>query len=82
MRMNSGKMRYTNSRGGTSLLSLHEAGTPDLLTIKNGRVLFIEVKKPGNKPTSLQLAKMEELREYGAQCITATCIEDLEGFIV
>jgi hypothetical protein len=41
-------------------------------------LVFIEVKRPGNKPTALQKAKMEELEEYGARCIVATSVEDLE----
>lgn len=42
-------------------------------------LVFIEVKVPGNKPTPLQAAKMKELETYGARCLVATCIEDVEG---
>lgn len=41
-------------------------------------LLFIEVKRPGNKPTPAQTMMMEELTAYGARCIVATCIEDVE----
>lgn len=80
-RMNSGKMRYTNARGGTNLLHLHEAGTPDVLAIREGRCFFIEVKRPGNKPTRLQTMKMAELEEFGAKCIVAYSIDDLKDII-
>ena len=43
------------------------------------KLLFIEVKRKGNKPTLLQKMKMDELREFGAKCIVATGIEDLES---
>lgn len=41
-------------------------------------VLFIEVKRPGKKATSLQEVKMRELTDYGARCIVATSVEDLK----
>ncbi len=44
-------------------------------------LLFIEVKKPGKVATDLQKVKMEELEGYGAKCVVATCIEDLEGYV-
>lgn len=41
-------------------------------------LLFIEVKRPGKKPTLLQKTKMEELRRFGAKCYVATSVEDLQ----
>ncbi len=46
---------------------------------KEVELLFIEVKRPGNKPTQIQKAKMKQLEEYGALCIVATSLEDLEA---
>lgn len=49
------------------------SGMPDVLCIKSGRAVFLEVKRPGQKPTPIQLARMEELRRVaGAQCATVT----------
>lgn len=90
-RMNSGNMRFRNSRGGWDFVKLHPAGTPDLMAFKalynndGGRIgtnlYFIEVKAPGNKPTRLQLLKMEELEQKGARCFVAYSLEDIQKYI-
>lgn len=41
------------------------AGFPDLLALKNGVATFIEVKRPGEVPTPLQLKKHADLRKQG-----------------
>lgn len=52
-------------------------GVPDLMCLKGGTVLFIEVKQPGKKPTPLQLATHDKLRRVGAKVIVATSVEDV-----
>jgi len=82
-RMNSGKIpaKYGTK---TRYISLHQAGTPDLQALRkapNGytEVLYVEVKRPGEKPTEVQLAQHERLREKaGARVIVATRWEDVE----
>lgn len=73
-------------------INMSEAGTPDLMAFKKSKcdpaeiaanyqyaveLIFIECKRPGNKPTELQLNKMQELELYGAKCITAWDVNDL-----
>jgi hypothetical protein len=41
------------------------AGVPDLLLIKRGFAVFLEVKVPGKKPTPLQVRVMGEIKEVG-----------------
>lgn len=41
------------------------SGVPDLLCVKNGRAVFMEVKQPGKKPTPLQVQRMHEIRTIG-----------------
>lgn len=67
-RMNAGR------RGGAQLCP---AGTPDLLCLKNGRVLFIEVKRPGQKPSKVQKEFHELLMGNGFTVIVACDIDDL-----
>lgn len=89
-RMNSGKYSVGEGKNRRFIMG-HEAGTPDIMAFKEAsdtygggfihehtHLLFIEVKVPGNKPTSLQTAKMAELQEYGAKCIWVTSSEELE----
>lgn len=90
-RMNSGNMRFRNSRGGWDFVKLHPAGTPDLMAFKplynndggriGTRLYFIEVKAGYNKPTRLQTWKMQELEEKGAKCIVAYSVEDVQKYL-
>jgi Holliday junction resolvase len=47
-------------------------GFPDLMALKEGRVIFLEVKQPGKKPRPLQLYRHEQLRKQGFEVIVAT----------
>lgn len=41
------------------------AGVPDRIFMYNGKVLFMEVKRPGEKPTKLQLYELEQIKAAG-----------------
>jgi hypothetical protein len=41
------------------------AGLPDILWVFGGRAIFFEVKQPGQVPTKLQFAKMQEMEQRG-----------------
>lgn len=45
--------------------------------VKDGRLLCVEVKRPGNKPTDTQRMVMAELEAHGARCLVATSVEDV-----
>lgn len=54
--------------------AFQRAGVPDLLLIKSGRAVFLEVKQPGKKPTPLQTQVMDEIRRVGGAvtaCVTS-----------
>jgi hypothetical protein len=51
----------------TKLTVTSTPGIPDLLAIKDGKSLFIEVKQPGNNPTELQLFMHDKLRSFGCE---------------
>jgi hypothetical protein len=42
-------------------------GVPDLLLSVKGKFLAIEVKKPGGKPTQMQLMEQEKIRMTGSR---------------
>lgn len=49
------------------------AGVPDLLCLRDGRAVFLEVKQPGSKPTPIQTARMKEIESQGgAPCRVVT----------
>lgn len=41
------------------------AGVPDLLCVRHGLAVFLEVKRPGQKPRPLQVQRIKEIREIG-----------------
>lgn len=51
----------------TKLTVTSTPGIPDLLAIKDGKVLFIEVKQPKGPISPLQLHRHEELRSFGCE---------------
>lgn len=93
-RMNSGAIRSYRANGRQDLIRLMPIGTPDLMAFKIKRkniylnqeditineinLLFIEVKTHPNKPSQIQLNKMQELESYGAKCLVVYSIDDLE----
>lgn len=47
------------------LVLTSKPGIPDLLCLKDGKAVFIEVKRPGEKPRALQDYRINELRGMG-----------------
>lgn len=53
------------------------AGVPDLLCLRRGCAMFLEVKQPGKRPTKLQEARMNEIeREAGVPCHVVTSSDE------
>ena len=51
-------------------------GVPDRLVTLPGKIVFIELKSPGKKPTAKQLKDHAKRRSYGC---TVLVIDSLEG---
>jgi len=41
-------------------------GVPDRIIVHKGKVMFLELKRPGNTPTALQEREIERLKAAGA----------------
>jgi Holliday junction resolvase len=54
-------------------------GLSDLIAVKQGCVLFVEVKAPKGKQSSYQVDFQREIEEHGGVYVLAKSIEDLEG---
>jgi Holliday junction resolvase len=52
-------------------------GIPDLMCLKNGKTIFIEVKQPGREPTELQKYRHAELIKQGFQVYVLTSEKDI-----
>ncbi len=77
-------VRSARDAGGMALkfVSPGMAGVPDrLLLFPGGRLAFCEVKAPGEKPRSLQVHRMEQLRELGFKVYVADSREKVEEIV-
>lgn len=61
--------------------SPHNSAVPDDLFIKGGRVIFVEFKAPGKKPTELQAEEIKKMREAGATVYVVDSISQFEGIL-
>lgn len=69
--------------GGLALkfMSPGWSGAPDRMCIfPGGKVAFVEVKRPGEKPRPLQIRRMEQLRELGVTVAVIDSPAEAERF--
>ena len=58
------------------------AGMPDrLVLLPGGRMAFVEVKRPGEKPRPLQKARHRMLRKLGFKVYVLDSVEEIERII-
>lgn len=57
------------------------AGLPDILCIKGGRAAWMEAKRPGNKPTPVQVRRMQELRDAGCSVAVIHSAAEAAAFL-
>jgi len=53
-------------------------GIMDLLILKEGRYIWVEVKQPGKEPTPLQRFRKKEIEAFGGEVI---CVHSLKEII-
>lgn len=53
-------------------------GLSDLVAIKDGRVIHVEVKTPAGRQSEKQLTFERDIKRCGGEYIVARCIEDLQ----
>jgi hypothetical protein len=63
------------------MIKMGQAGLPDIIGVHKptGRLIAIEVKRPGKKPTDLQAVTIQKLKDYNALAFVATSIEDVKN---
>ena len=57
------------------------AGVPDRIYIKDGRVTFIEFKAPGKKTRAIQDLQIKRLTEYGCAVYVIDDIDDFRAVL-
>jgi Holliday junction resolvase len=50
------------------LIKTSKNGIPDLLCLKDGITMFIEVKKPNGRLSELQKIRIKQLQDLGFEC--------------
>lgn len=53
-------------------------GIPDRICVCNGRTIWVELKKPGEKPKPHQEARIRELEKYGAEVYVLDNKKDID----
>ena len=69
---------YAKTKGCLTLKlsGQNQKGQPDRMFLRNGRVMFIEFKAPGKRPTALQARWLDRLTEHAFH---ATSCDDIEA---
>ena len=57
------------------------AGEPDIDACLRGRSIQLEVKRPGQRPTLLQLKRMEDWRQAGAIVGIVTSVAEVKALL-
>ena len=60
------------------LIQTNKNGIPDLLAIRQGETIFVEVKMEGAKARPLQNYRLKELQNYGVNSFVAHSIEEVK----
>lgn len=72
------------AQGGVcwKFISPGTAGVPDrIILMPMGRIAFVEVKAPGERPRKLQLARHHLLRRFGFKVYVLDSIDDIQKII-
>lgn len=56
-------------------------GVPDRIIIGRGRTIFLELKRPGEKPRRLQMEIMKRINDHGGDARWTDSIEGVDAVI-
>ena len=76
-------VREIRVRGGESrkIRWIGRRGAPDRLCAAHGRHCWVELKKPGERPTSLQLREHERMRGWGMAVFVVDTMSDIQKIL-
>lgn len=61
---------------------MQKAGVPDILACRDGRLLAIEVKRPGGHVTAIQKKRLAELEAAGASVAVVTSVDEVRSLLL
>jgi hypothetical protein len=59
------------------LMQTNKNGIPDLIAHKEGRTIYMEIKRPNLRPTPLQDLRHKEIKSHGIMVHTIRSVSDL-----
>lgn len=65
---------------GINTVVVSRNGCPDIIACIEGRFCGIEVKRPGEKATPIQLEQIRMIRRAGGIALVATSIDDVRDY--
>jgi len=79
-------LTWLNKQPGVKAEKTHggmygKSGKPDITGCINGRRFELEVKRPGGKPTQLQLKELREWKEAGAITAVVYSLDDVKSIL-
>jgi Holliday junction resolvase len=60
------------------LIQTNKNGIPDLMAVRDGRCIFIEVKRAKQTPKPLQMYRINELIQHGATSFVSHSVEEIK----
>lgn len=77
-RNNTGIVRLPGKGGKLRPVTFGKVGSSDILGVARGRLVAVECKQPGNRPSPEQAAFLEAVRANGGIAIVAHDLDELE----
>lgn len=76
-------LEWMNAQPGVYAFKKHtgaqgEGGHPDIFACRNGRMVLVEMKKPGEEPTARQYERLRAWRKAGAAVCWATDVDHVQ----
>lgn len=62
-------------------ITCNKNGVPDIIGVIEGRLIALEVKRLGNKPTKIQQYQIEQIQKAGGLAAVVTSVEDVKKVI-
>lgn len=62
-------------------MASNKRGTPDILAVISGRFVAIEVKRPGGKPSKLQLVQLKRIEAAGGIAMVAESVDEVIAYL-
>lgn len=74
---------FLKSRGcyTVKVMAANRNGVPDIIGCYKGHFIAVEVKRPGNKPTELQQAHIDDINNKLGHAIVAYSVDEVETML-